>query len=73
MRTVTSSKIVTIRMRGTSINPTPEDREEIAKVVNELKKECQECKGDLFFRHDKRKKYKDLEVICQHPVKLIEK
>ena len=73
MRTVTSSKVVTIRMRGTSINPTPEDKEEIAKVVSELKKECQECQGDLFVRHDKRKHYKDLEVICQHPVKLIEK
>ena len=73
MRTVTSNKTVTIRMRGTTLNPTPEDREEVNKVVKALSKECDECRGNLVLRHDKRKGYKELEVICQHPVKLIEK
>ena len=73
MRTVTSNKTVTIRMRGTTLKPTPEDREEVKKVVKALSKECGECGGKLVFRHDKRRGYKDLEVICQHPVKLIEK
>jgi len=73
MRTVTSNKTVTIRMRGTTLNPTPEDRAEVKKAVKALSKECGECGGKLLLRHDKRKGYKELEVICQHPVKLIEK
>jgi len=73
MRTVTSNKTVTIRMRGTTLNPAPEDREEVNRVVKALSKECGECGGKLLMRHDKRKGYKELEVICQHPVKLIEK
>ena len=73
MRTVTSNKTVTIRMRGTTLDPAPEDREEVNRVVKALSKECGECGGKLLLRHDKRKGYKELEVICQHPVKLIEK
>ena len=72
MRTVTSQKLVTIRMRGTTLKPTPEDREEVQKVVKALFRECGECDGKLVLRHDARRGYKNLEVICQHPVKLIE-
>ena len=72
MRTETSQKVVTVRMRGTSLRPTPEDREEVKKVVETLSKECGECQGKLVLRHDARRGYKDLEVICQRPVKLIE-
>ncbi len=73
MRTVTSNKTVTIRMRGTTLDPAPEDKKEVNKVVKALSKECGECGGKLVLRHDKRTGYKELEVICQHPVKLIEK
>ena len=59
-------------MRGTTLDPTPEDKEEVKKVVKALSKECGECRGKLLLRHDKRKSYKELEVICQHPVKLID-
>lgn len=72
MRTVTSQKLVTIRMRGTTLKMTPEDRQEVQKVVRALSKECGECKGKLVLRHDARRGYKNLEVICQRPVKLIE-
>jgi len=56
-------------MRGNSLKPTEEDREEVRRVFKKLKAECQ---GQIFLRHDKRRNYKDLEVICQLPVKLIE-
>ena len=73
MRTETSKKVVTIRMRGTSLKPTLEDREEVKKTIEALSKECEECKGQVFLRHNKKNGYKTLEVICHAPVKLIEK
>jgi len=72
MRTETSNKTVTVRMRGTTLDPAPEDKVEVNKVVKALSKECDECGGKLLLRHDKRKGYKELEVICQLPVKLID-
>lgn len=72
MRTETSKKVVTVRMRGTSLNPTSEDRKEINKAVEALSKECGECQGQVLLRHNKKNGYKTLELVCQHPVKLIE-
>jgi len=72
MRTETSKKIVTVRMRGTSLNPTPEDRKEINKAVEALSKECGECQGQVLLRYNKKSGYKTLELVCQSPVRLIE-
>ena len=72
MRTETSKKIVTVRMRGTSLKPTLEDKKEINKAVQALSEECRECKGQVFLRHNKKSGYKTLELVCQSPVKLIE-
>lgn len=72
MRSETSKKIVTVRMRGTSLNPTLNDKKEIDKAVDALSEECAECKGQVFLRHNKKNGYKTLEVVCQTPVRLIE-
>ena len=72
MRSKTSSTTISIRMKGTSIEPAPEDMALIDKSVKELKEECKRCGGDVFFRHDARRGYKVLEVVCQCPVELIE-
>jgi len=72
MRTETSKKIVTVRMRGTSLKPTLKDKKEINKTVEALSKECRECQGQIFLRHNKKSGYKTLELVCQSPVKLIE-
>ncbi len=72
MRSETSKKIVTVRLGGTSLNPTLKDRKEIDRAVEALSKECEECKGQVFLRHNKKSGYKTLEVVCQTPVRLIE-
>lgn len=72
MRTETSKKIVTVRLGGTSLKPTLEDRKEINKAVKALSKECGECEGQILLRHNKKSGYKTLELVCQSPVKLID-
>jgi len=72
MRSKTSSTVVSIQMEGTSIKPTPKDEVLIKKSVKELEKNRKECGGSIFLRHDARRHYKVLEVVCQCPVDLIE-
>ena len=72
MRTRDTQHCISIRMEGTSVKPTPQDRKQIEQSVEVLSKESKKCGGDVFLRHDKRRRYKVLEVVCQCPVRLIE-
>lgn len=70
MRSKDTRHRISISMEGTSVEPTPRDREEAEKSVRQLEKKCGQCGGQISLRHDKRRGYKILEAICQCPVKL---